>query len=611
MRNLRVGLIALSAWWALGLGCSTSSGPELKGRTIMGRVIAASGKPVGGVKVLLGKSIVESDEKGLYSLETDSKGGVVRFEKSGFLPGLERVQVEKNFSVGLDVVLLPQGPRLSVDVDKGGEALGPRGALVRIPKNSLVNPDGERVKGAVDVYLTPIDPKRSAELRAAPGDFVTEEDDRPRQLESFGMLDVTIMKNDEKLNVAKGETLEIKIPLPTGTKDPEEEMPLYSFDEERGIWVLEGTAQLSEEGDGYVGAVPHLSAWNVDRPYEATCVSGRVVDKDGNPVPGARVRGVGISYAGDSQTQTNAQGEFAIAVRQDSEVQIIAEHPLGGGRSREIETGDAETEVPPSVGDEGCVDEGEWVIEEGTYVDRGGETTVCSELGGQEILDGCMYEFVQRIGECGATFKGACVIRISEEGNSVIEYEDGSRMETNAEAGTTALYGAGGRFCYEVMIESEGAFYSYVFEDGTEYNMGADQSDEFILICPNGEQYKMSNDESAAISACTSGQPDTSDEEGGGDPVSCTIELPDTGAGGDGDDDPVEEDPADEDPADEDPDGTGGSSSSDDDPTERTPEGTTCTGDPDCTGADQICCPIVDGYSFCYTQANCDLVLGR
>src|SRR5690606_24958013 len=150
MRIMRVGLIALSAWWALGLGCSTSSGPELIGRAIMGRVIAASVKPVRGVKVLLGKSIVESDEKALNFLRTVSKGGVVRFEKSGFLPGLERVQVEKNFSVGLDVVLLPQGPRLSVDVDKGGEALGPRGALVRIPKNSLVNPDGERVKGAVD-----------------------------------------------------------------------------------------------------------------------------------------------------------------------------------------------------------------------------------------------------------------------------------------------------------------------------------------------------------------------------------------------------------------------------------------------------------------------------
>lgn len=599
----------MSAWWALGLGCSTNSGPELKGRTIMGRVVAATGKPVGGVKILLGKSIVESDEKGLYSLETDSKGGVVRFEKSGFLPGLERVQVEKNFSVGLDVVLLPQGPRLSVDVDKGGEALGPRGSLVKIPKNSLVNPDGERVKGAVDVYLTPIDPKRSAELRAAPGDFVTEEDDRPRQLESFGMLDVTIMKNDEKLNVAKGEALEIKIPLPTGTEDPEEEMPLYSFDEERGIWVLEGTAQLSEEGDGYVGSVPHLSAWNVDRPYEATCVGGRVVDKDGNPVAGARVRGVGISYAGDSQTQTNSRGEFAIAVRQGSEVQVIAEHPLGGGRSREIETGDDGTDVPPSVGDEGCVDEGEWVIEEGTYVDRGGETSVCSELSGQEIVDGCMREFVQRIGECGASFQGECVIRVTEDGNSIIEYEDGSRMETNAEAGGTTLYGAGGRFCYEVTSESEGALVTYVFEDGTEYSMGADQDDAFILICPNGEQYEMSTDESAAISACSSGQPEPSDEDGG-DPATCTIELPDTDADGDGDTGGDDE-PTDEDPADEDPDGTGGGSSSDGDSTGGTPEGTTCTDDPDCTGADQTCCPLAEGYRFCYTQANCDLVLGR
>lgn len=619
MRNLRVGVFALSAWWALGLGCSANSGgPELKGRTITGRVVAANGRPVPGVKILLGKSTIESDEKGLYALETDSKGGVVRFEKSGYLPGLERVQVEKNFSVGLDVVLLPQGPRLSVDVDEGGEALGPRGSLVRIPKNSLVDPDGERVKGIVDVYLTPIDPKLSAELRAAPGDFVTEEDERPRQLESFGMLDVTIMKNDAKLNVAKGETLEIKIPLPTGTEDPEEEMPLYSFDEERGIWVLEGSAQLSEDGDGYVGEVPHLSAWNIDRPYEATCVGGRVVDKDGNPVAGARVRGVGISYAGDSQAQTNERGEFALAVRQGSEVQVIAEHPLGGGRSRTIESGDAETEVPPNVGDEGCVDEGEWVVEGGTYVDRDGGTTFCSELAGQDIFDGCMLEFIERIGECGARFSGECTIRVDEDGGSVIEYEDGSRMESTTEG--TSLYGAGGRLCYHIVVpENEEDLISYVFEDGTEYGISSgSEGEEFVLVCPSGESYTMTSDESAALQACNASEPDPGgDGTGGSGAGACKIELPDDATGGE----------------DEEPDqGTGGRSSSDGGsggsssdagsggssspegsggsaPVEETPEGTTCKTDPDCTGRDQVCCPLAEGYLFCYTQSNCDLIL--
>lgn len=604
MRNVKIALLALSSWWALGVGCSTSSGPELPGRTVLGRVVGADGKPVSGVKVRLGKSSVQSNANGLYSLETDSKEGVVRFEKSGFLTGLERVQVEKNFSVGLDVVILKRGPKVTIDVDEGGVASGPRGSFVRIPKSSLIDADGGKVRGAVDVYLTPIDPKQSAELRAAPGDFVTEGDDGRSQLESFGMLDITIEQNDAKLNVADGESLEIKVPLPTGTEDPEEDMPLYSFDEERGVWILEGTATLADDGEGYVGNIPHLSAWNIDKPYEATCVSGRVVDSDGNPVAGARVRGFGISYTGESTTTTDSEGRFALAVRQDSEVQIVAEHPLGGGRAREVTSGSASTDVPPAVGDSDCQDGGTWVIEEGTYVDPDGGSSSCSEFTDRDFSEGCLLDFSQQLGSCKAKLTGACTSTVGEAG-VVTAYEDGSRIESGAEG--TAIFDGEGDLCYRLTPETDGETATYEFGDGSEYELDFGQSgSEFTMTCPDGQTYSLSTEESAALQACSPSTSGGGDGTGGSSGAQqCTIVIDESsgsgGGGGDSSSGTGGRDSGAGTGGRDSGDGTGGTDSG-------TPVGTSCKEDPECTGTDQVCCEVATDYFMCYPTDLCDLL---
>lgn len=611
MRNIRIGLFALSSFWALGFGCSKSSGPELPGRTVMGRIVGSDGKPVSGVRILLGKTSVKSDDTGRYSLETDSKQGVLRFEKSGFLTGLERVQVEKNFSVGLDVVLLKRGPKVTIDADEGGEAQGPRGSFVRIPKSALVDPDGERVKGAVDVYLTPIDPKQSAELRAAPGDFVTDDDGQQFQLESFGMLDVTIEKGDAKLNVLEGESLEIKVPLPSGVDDPEAEMPLYSFDEERGIWVQEGTATLAEDGQGYVGSIPHLSAWNIDKPYEATCVSGRVVDKDGEPIAGARVRGMGTSYTGESVTTTDKDGRFALAVRRDSEVQVSAEHPLGGGRAKDITSGDAETEVPPSVGDEGCQDGGTWTIEEGTYVDPGGEVSFCSELTEGDFAGGCLLEFAEQMGGCKAKLTGACSATTGETG-VVMEYEDGSRFESGIDG--IAVFDGTGDLCYRMVPGADGETVTYEFGDGSDYelNFGQDGT-EFTMTCPDGETYSLTTEESAAISACNPSTSGGGDGTGGSSgSMACTFNDPSGSGGGGSSDGTGGTDSGDGTGGTDSGDGTGGTDSGDGTggSNSGTPDGTYCEDDPDCTGADQVCCPVATDFLICYPKDACAIITG-
>lgn len=114
------------------------------------------------------------------------------------------------------------------------------------------------------------------------------------------------------------------------------DVPMFAFDEELGTWVEEGTGVL-EDADGVVlaeadvallkdgsfdgvvyarASVTHFSYWNVDWPIEThTCVTGTIVDADGDPIAGATVTASGVTYGGTSTPQTTgADGRFCFDV---------------------------------------------------------------------------------------------------------------------------------------------------------------------------------------------------------------------------------------------------------------------------------------------------------
>lgn len=581
-------------------GCGSGGGASSPGQTIRGVVTDVSGDAVSGVTVRLGDDSTKSNSKGEYELKTSEKRGTVRFEKSGYLPGLERVEVQ-DFTVALSAVLLPRGDKVTIDAEAGGEVTGARGSRVIIPEGSIVDSEGKAVEGDVDVYVTPIDPSVPAELTAAPGDFTARENGETTALESYGMVDITLEQDGRTLNVKDGEVFTAFIPAPANVSEPPTTMPLYSFDEEDGVWVLEGTATYSAEAGGYEAELPHLSTWNCDQPLEATCEKGKVVDDQGRPVQGARVRASGVDYSGQSEAVTDENGQFAVAVRRNSQVDIVAEHPEGGGQVRRVESGSAQTEIPPEVGDSGCGDGGTWIIEPGKF-DSGGEKKDCSEYSSVFGDNECLADLGRELGKCEAKFEGSCRIEYSETG-IVTTYGDGSKMVTGVD-GTSSVYDPEGKLCYEMAVSPSetGGSAVYQFGDGQEYKWDYSDPEEPTLTCPSGESFKITKEQSQAISAC---QPDDSTDMpsemgGAGNAGGCEVILP--GSGGS--------------------DGSGGSSSGGASSGGASSDGGSpssgggpaegyCANDTSCTGT-EVCCDlgIGENYKICLDEATCTAAQG-
>ncbi len=349
-------------------GSDETGTPADAATVVRGSITDPSGAPLADVEVHSGEFTAHSDANGRFELPVEAGDAViVHLDKSGYVPGLERLRVLEDTPTALRAVMLPMAPAMPLDSDVGGVVTGERGALIDAPAGAFVTRDGQPVEGMVQVHLTPLNPAVPAEYDAYPGDGLARTMDGSLvQLETFGVLDVTVRQGDVDLTIADGMGVEVEIPLP----DPlpavvPETMALWGFDEEAGVWEEEGLMTLDEEAGTYRGTITHLSPWNADQPMSATCVSGHVEDEEGRPVPGAIVYAEGVDYLGGSTATTDDQGEFCVAVRKDSRVEVTVYDWGNGSAVREIASGSDDTDVPPLCSDPRCEDHGVWTIVEG------------------------------------------------------------------------------------------------------------------------------------------------------------------------------------------------------------------------------------------------------
>ncbi len=349
-------------------GCSSDGGGG-GGQTtltegVFGTVTDVSGAPIADVSVQVNGVTRTTDENGEFAIQTNRGPATVTYQREGFLPSVRRVTVDDDSPTATRVTLVERAAPVAVNSDTGGMVMGSRNAAVMIEPGTLSDPNGATVSGMVDVYLTPVDPSVDDEVQALTGSFEGRTGNEVSLLESFGIVDVTIMQGGAELDVMTGETLEIRIPAPSAASSESlpTTMPLWSLDEGTGQWVEEGTTTLDEGSKTYVADASHLSAWNADQLADSTCLTGIVVDEDGQPIAGAGVDSVGIDYFGFSYTTTLDDGRFYLAVKKDSQISVGAYHAPDGFESMVIESGGADTDVPPTAGDPRCQDAGTWTV---------------------------------------------------------------------------------------------------------------------------------------------------------------------------------------------------------------------------------------------------------
>lgn len=499
-----------------------NGGPDRNVTQVWGKVFALAGTPLPGVTVRAGSAVATTGQYGDFELDAPVGDQVLRFEKDGFLPTVKKVTVLDGKATAVEATMRPMAAAVSLDAGAGGTATGDRGAALTAAAGALVDSAGTAVTGAVDVHLTPFDPSRPDELAALPGALEAETAAGDRAvLESFGVLDVTVLQNGQELDVAAGQTVTIRIPAPEGGADPPATIPIWSFDEAEGIWKEEGTGTYVAADGVYEAQIGHLSYWNCDRVAEATCITGRIVDGAGAGVGGAHVVAGGVDYVGTSTATADADGRFCVAVRKSSRVRISASDGVGGLVQQEVTSGADDTSIPPTCGDPRCKDVGSFAIERLACDDVGNpwQETCAADMGS-------LFECYQPSGEC--------VIKTGADGTITTEYENGAKLVTTAsggEAGASSdgtFFSASGEECGTYHFEGSAGMETYTYQltsaSGETWTMTQDNdTGETTVSCANGQSFTMSRAQMDAFQACTdqqSGQTCTL-EGGGGLPGLC------------------------------------------------------------------------------------------
>jgi len=293
-------------------------------------VVSSTGAALSGVAVTSAGRSVRSAADGSYTLTEVPTGdaNVVTFELAGHAKGVLAVSVAASATSRADVRLTPVGATRSFDSATAVTvAVAGSAAQVSLPAAGLVTASGAAFTGTATVEVTPINPANDP--TNMPGNYtaMAAGSNAPQTIESFGALSVTLKDGGgNPLNLAAGKTATIRIPLATRSPSAPATIPLFYFNETTGLWVQEGTATLAGTAPNqyYEGTVSHFTYWNADQVTDTIRVIGCILDDRGDKVAGADVDSYGSDYSGHDHVTSNANCDFAVAIRRGGVANVIA-----------------------------------------------------------------------------------------------------------------------------------------------------------------------------------------------------------------------------------------------------------------------------------------------
>ena len=212
----------------------------------------------------------------VIDLRPSENDGVVRIEKPGYMPAIVHLESITGASIH-PITLLKRADKITFDSFDGATLIGADGASVTIAAESLVLPNGDKVTGEVDVYITPLNIEDPFQANAFPGAFFGQPlgNSPAADIISYGVVDITFMQGDSELQLQTDSLAEIDMPLyatihPTGAAiQVGDSIPLWILDEDSGIWQQESLGivyenPLSPKGLSMRAATSHFSTFNSD-----------------------------------------------------------------------------------------------------------------------------------------------------------------------------------------------------------------------------------------------------------------------------------------------------------------------------------------------------------
>ncbi|MEO1262304.1 MAG: carboxypeptidase-like regulatory domain-containing protein [Bacteroidota bacterium] len=261
--------------------------------SVTGFVVDEAGVPVIGAAARMGNLSTTTDEYGHFffkDVELNALGTVVNIEKAGYFNGSRRFFAVANQTNRVKIEMIAKSFDYSFDASAGGEVQTTDGASIVFSPNSIKKADGTIYNGNVRVAAKWLDPSDIQTMDRMPGNLQgVNFESNEVALQTYGMMAVELESDaGEALNISENNTATLSMPVPVALQaSAPAEIPLWSFNEEHGIWVEESVAALS--GGVYTGEVSHFSFWNCDYPGELVEFTATIVDESGGGLGNYRV----------------------------------------------------------------------------------------------------------------------------------------------------------------------------------------------------------------------------------------------------------------------------------------------------------------------------------
>ena len=275
--------------------------------SVTGFVADEMGEPVADANVKVGNLATTTDVYGhffLNDVQLNEKGTVVTVEKAGYFHGSRRFFAVAGEMNRVKIEMLTKSFDYNFNATDGGTVQTSDGASIVFPSNSIKKNDGTIYTGEVKVAAKWLDPSNFRTLDRMPGNLQgIDREVEEVVLSTYGMMAVELESpTGEALNLSDGNTATLTMPVPASLLgNAPAEIPLWSYNEEHGVWVEEEFKATLTNGK-YVGEVSHFSFWNCDYPYPLIEFKANLTDANGNALANYRVSIFLNSFVGTGYT---------------------------------------------------------------------------------------------------------------------------------------------------------------------------------------------------------------------------------------------------------------------------------------------------------------------
>lgn len=266
--------------------------------------------------VSAGGNTITADRFGYFeikNIQVVKTAATVTVTRPGYFKSIKTFIATDQKAAFFRIKLIRKTNSGNINAASGGNITLSNGLIISLPGNAVVNAaTNAAYSGIVNAAAYWIDPTSTELNKIMPGDLRgIATDGSLKGLTTYGMAAVELTgSGGELLQIATGYKATLTMPIPVSIlSNAPQSIPLWYFDETKGLWKQEG--QASRSGNNYTGDVSHFSFWNCDVPDSYVEFNCTLKDQNGNPLPYTLVKINEIGSSNSSSGYTDESGYVA------------------------------------------------------------------------------------------------------------------------------------------------------------------------------------------------------------------------------------------------------------------------------------------------------------